>query len=115
MALKVLMLRKQQADKRKELEALRAAATAYQTREAELEKAIAEATTEEEKETVTAAVEEFETEKSTNATAQSKLDEEINDIERQIKEIEDKGPPAHDIESKKEEREAKKKMETRTK
>ena len=53
MALKALMLRKKIDDKKKELEALRASNN-FEQREAELAKAIEEATTEEEK----AAVEE---------------------------------------------------------
>ena len=51
MALKSLMLRKKIEDKKKELEAVKAAGD-FETREAELEKSIEEAETDEEKDAV---------------------------------------------------------------
>lgn len=92
MALKVLMLRKKIGEKQAALTELRKAAEGFETREAELEKSIEEAVTDEEKAIVEAAVGEFETEKSDNAAKQTGLQEEIAAAEGEIKEIEDAEP-----------------------
>lgn len=91
MALKVLMLRKRLTDKQQELDALKRAAESFSTREAELAEAIEEASTEEEKQTVETAVEAFEEEKSQNAGDQAKLSGEIETIENEIRDLEEKG------------------------
>ena len=62
MALKSLMLRKKIEDKKKELEAVKAAGD-FETREAELEKSIEEAETDEEKDAVDAEIDKLEAEK----------------------------------------------------
>ena len=63
MALKVLMLRKKISEKKEALNELRKAAESFETREAELEQAIAEAETDEQKAVVEEAVDNFEAEK----------------------------------------------------
>lgn len=92
MALRVLMLRKKLDERRAALEELRAAASSFQTREAELEQAIGEAGTDEEKETVEAAVDQFDKDRDENAVACGKLEGEIKDIEKEIEELERKAP-----------------------
>lgn len=82
MALKALMLRKKIDSKQKELDELRAAAEQLKTRETELERAIAEAETEEEKAAVEQMVGEFETDKSAN-------DQAVADAEAMVKEMTD--------------------------
>ena len=62
MALRTLMLRKKIDTRKKEYEALLAKDAEFEARNAELEKAIEEAETEEEQNTVREAVEGFETE-----------------------------------------------------
>ena len=59
MALKVLMLRKKISEKQTALTELRKAAEGFETREAELERSIEEAVTDEEKTAVEGAVGEF--------------------------------------------------------
>ena len=97
--LKALMLRKKLNDAQKQLEELRAKATAFAIREAELEQAISEASTDEEKQTVEAAIEEFEAEKTENETAMNTLSENVDALERELAETEEKQntpPPADD-------------------
>lgn len=92
MALRVLMLRKKLDERRAALEELRAAASSFQMREAELEQAIGEAGTDEEKETVEAAVDQFDKDRDENTAACGKLEGEIKDIEKEIEELERKAP-----------------------
>lgn len=96
MALKALMLKKRLDDKKKQLAALREDAEKLKTREAELEQAIADAETDEEKQTVEEAVAAFETDKADNDSKVSALEQEIADTERELAEIEQKAdtPPA---------------------
>ena len=74
MALKVLMLRKKLNDAKKALETLRAKDADFATREAELEKAIEEANTDEERAAVEEAVTAFETEKAEHETEAGNLE-----------------------------------------
>ena len=90
MALKSLMLRKKLNDAQKELEEARTKATALVTREAELEQAISEASTEEEQQTVEAAVAEFETEKAENDAEIKSLSKRVSALEKELAETEDK-------------------------
>lgn len=94
--LKALMLRKKLNDVQKQLEDARAKATAFATREAELEQAISEASTEEEQQTVEAAVEEFEAEKTENTNEINSLSERVEALEKELAETEGKQntPPA---------------------
>ena len=86
--LKALMLRKKIDSKKKELAAVVAAADELQKREAELEKDIAEAETDEEKTAVDEAITEFEKDSQANKDAQSELEKEIAGLETELAEIE---------------------------
>ena len=115
MALKILMLRSKMDRLNKELEALREKDAEFATREAELEQAVNEAATEEEEKVVADNVEQFETEKQAHDERKSALEQEINEIEGQIKEIEANAPtrgnnPAASPESKHNERGERNKM-----
>lgn len=88
MALKALMIRKKLDGKRAELEAMRAKDAEIQTREAELETAINEAETEEERNTVTEAVEAFEAEKKSHEDAKADLEREVGELENDLAEEE---------------------------
>lgn len=109
MALKILMLRSKMDRLNKELEALREKDAEFAAREAELEQAVNEAATEEEEKVVADNVEQFETEKQAHDERKSALEQEIGEIEGQIKEIEANAPtrgnnPAASPESKHNER-----------
>lgn len=90
MALHALMLRKRIDDIKKLLDENRAKAEALALREAELEQAIAESSTDEEKQTVEAAINEFENEKADNATEKEELEKQCEDLERELSETEKK-------------------------
>ena len=97
MALKALMLRKKLNDAQKALEELRAKSEDFATREAELEQAINEASTDEEKQTVEENITEFEKEKAENDEKIAGLEKECEDLERELAETEEKAntpPPA---------------------
>jgi len=94
MALKVLMLRKRLTEKQEALAQLRTAAEGFATREADLERAIDEAKTDEEKAAVEAAVEQYDKDKDENGAAAGKLEGEIADIERELGELEQPAPIA---------------------
>ena len=90
MALRALMISKNLEDAKKKLEGLRAKSEEFATREAELEQAINEASTDEEKQAVEAAVAEFEADKAENAQQIASLEKECEDLERELKETESK-------------------------
>jgi HK97 family phage major capsid protein len=90
MALRSLMAKKKLDDANKQLEALRANAEALATREAELEQAIAEASTEEEQQVVENAVAEFEAEKAENENEINTLTERVAALEAELAETEEK-------------------------
>lgn len=92
MALKILMLRSKMDRLNKELEALREKDAEFATREAELEQAVNEAATEEEEKVVAENVEQFETEKQAHDERKNAIEQEIGEIEGQIKEIEANAP-----------------------
>ena len=105
MALRALMISKNLEDAKKKLEGLRAKSEEFATREAELEQAISEASTEEEKQAVEAAVAEFEADKEENAQQIASLEKECEDLERELKETESKTstpPPAAEGRARKE-------------
>ena len=115
MALKALMLRKKIDDKKKELEALRAANN-FEQREAELEKAISEAETDEEKAAVEEEVAKFEEEKADYTAKEGALDEEVRNLEKELNDEENKQEtpaPAEPAPAPENERKADKVMETR--
>lgn len=113
MALKALMLRKQIDTKKKELSALRAKDAEFVTREAEIETAINEAETEEERNTVTEAVEAFEADKKAHADSEAELEREIGELENDLAAEERAQEVEPKKEEKKEERKEERKMETR--
>lgn len=101
MALKTIMLRRSIDKKKAELEQLRAKDQEFQTREAELEKAIDEANTPEEEEAVSQEVEAFDTDKDGHESAKAVIQAEIEDLESQLDAAERKAPEPHNIENNK--------------
>lgn len=93
MALKALMLRKKIDDKKRERENLRAKDAEFETREKELETAIGEAKTEEERQTVEESVNSFEAEKKEHKENGERLDAEIRDLEKELEEEEKESAP----------------------
>lgn len=115
MALKILMLRSKMDRLNKELETLREKDAEFATREAELEQAVNEAATEEEEKVVAENVDRFETEKQAHDERKNAIEQEIGEIEGQIKEIEANAPtrgnnPTTNPESKHNERGERNKM-----
>ena len=96
MALRAIMLRSKIDKKKSELEALRKKDAEFATREAELEKAIEEASTDEEQTAAQEEVEKFETEKAAHDAAKSGLETEISGLEDELTEVE-KDPPAEPV------------------
>ena len=90
MALKSLMYRKKLDDANKQLETLRAKSDELATREAELEQAINEASTDEEKQTVEAAITECESEKEEHDRQVADLEQQRKDLEHELAEAEKK-------------------------
>ena len=87
MALKTLMLRKKIEDKKKELEAVRASGD-FETREAEIEKAIEEAGTDEEKAAVDEEIDKLEAEKKEAEEKIEGLEKEVEELEKELAGIE---------------------------
>lgn len=92
MALKTIMLRRSIDKKKAELEQLRAKDQEFQTREAELEKAIDEANTPEEEEAVSQEVEAFDADKAGHESTKAVIQAEIEDLESQLDAVERKAP-----------------------
>lgn len=88
--LKVLMLRKRIDNLRKDLDTLRAKDAEFETRQADLEKAISEVETEEQRSAVEEMVNAFETEKRDHDEAVGKLEKEIEELEGELREEESK-------------------------
>lgn len=84
MALKALLLRKKIDDKKAALEELRAKDQDFARREAELETAIGEAETEEDKQAVEGLVNEFETEKKAHEESKAALEGEVEQLEKDL-------------------------------
>lgn len=87
MALKALMLRKRLDEAKKSLEEL-CASNNFEQREAELEQAINEAETDEEKQAVEEEVEKFEAEKKEFEEKEANLDAEVRQLESDLEETE---------------------------
>ena len=102
MALRALMLNKQIREKKKELEELRK--NGFEEREAELEKAIEEANTDEERSAVEEAIETFEAEKKSNDEAISELERSIAALEEDLAKIEEEPAEPEKIEERKDEK-----------
>ena len=116
MALRTLMLKKELDQKRKAYNELVNKDAEFEARNAELETAIEEAETEEEKTTVREAIEQYETEVAEHEKAKTDLDEEIRGLETSLDELEKaQAEPEKEItdEPAKEARKEIKTMETR--
>lgn len=94
MALKALLLRKKLDDARKALEELRAKDPEFKIREAELEAAISEAETEEDKQAVEGLVSEFEADKQAHEENKNTLASEVEKLEQDLAAEEAKQNPA---------------------
>lgn len=92
MALKALMIRRSLDGKKNQLVDLRKKDAEFQTREAELETSISEATTEEEMVAVTEAVDQFDADKKAHDEAVATLQGEIEDLEEQLRQVESNPP-----------------------
>lgn len=104
MALRALMLKKRIDDKRASLAELKK--VDFDTREADIEKAIEEASTDEERSVVDEAITQFETEKREHDEKVRELEDDIEDLEKELGEIEDeKEEPAPKAEPVKKEEE----------
>lgn len=90
MALKALMLRKKLNGKQAEMDALRAATAEFETREADLEKAIEESETDEERAVVEENIEAYENERKDHDSKIEALENEIRELEGQLTELEEK-------------------------
>lgn len=118
MALKVLMLRKKLNDKQKSLDALRMKSAEFETREADLEKSIEEAKTDEERSVVEEAINQFETEKESHTEAIGSLEREVQELEDEIKAEEEKqntAPPVDPVPAEENRNKENTNMNTRTK
>lgn len=105
MALKALMLRKQINEKNKILEQLREKDGEFQTREADLERSIEEASTEEEMTAVGEAMDQFEQDKKEHEQQKATLEKEVGDLENQLQELEKEQPaPQQQPEARKDEK-----------
>lgn len=113
MAIKALMLRKKLDDKRKLLDALREKDNEFITREAELEQAISEAATDEERSAVEESVEQFTTEQGQHEESKTALENEIAGLEAELETEEQRAAAAAAAQNKTEIRKDEVKMETR--
>lgn len=92
MALKALMLRAKIDKKNEELKALREKDAEFATREAELEKSVKEAKTDEDQELVQSEIEKFEAEKEEHENAKTTLENEVSELEKELEETESNTP-----------------------
>lgn len=99
MALRQIMLSRQIEQKKKELEALRGLDASFETREADITKAIEEAQTEDEQKAVEEEVEKFDTEKTEHDAKKNDLEREIGELETELEAFE-ADPPAERHENK---------------
>lgn len=115
MALRTLMTKKELDQKRKALEALLRKDAEMKTRNAELEAAIMEAETEEEKAFVREAIDAFEKDSAEHEAAKKDLDEEVRKLEAELDELEKETDPEPEEEKaeKPEERKKETTMNTR--
>lgn len=111
MALRVLMTKKNLDQKKNELEEIRQKKADFLVRESDLEKAIEEAFSEEEKKLVEEEIEKFETEKSELEEQEKSLDNEVSELENELADLEKEEEPQKEVQE--ESREVKRNMETR--
>jgi len=115
MALRALMAKKKLEEKRKELENQRSVMADFLVREADLEKSIEEASTDEEKAAVEEEIGKYETEKAEAEAKEKSLGEEVETLEKELADVEaeqDKEPETKEVPTK-EKREKKVIMEKR--
>ena len=119
MALRVLMLRKNLNDSKKEMEALAPRFDELRTRETEIEASIEEAMTDEERSAVEAAIAEFEGDKKALEEQKAILERKIEELEGEIAKEEEaqevSEPEPAQVTAEPEEREVKRSMVTRDK
>ena len=103
MALKQIMLSRKIEQKKEELRSLMEKDSDFQTREAEIEQAIAEAVTEEEQKAVEEEVDAFDSEKTAHEEAKDALKNEISGLEEELAayEVDPPAPERHDNKEKK--------------
>ena len=112
MALRVLMTKKRLDEKMKALEEIRSVKADLEKRELDLEKAIEEALTEEEKKVVEEEVEKFENEKAEADEKEKTLEGEVTELETELANLEEEQEkPVEEVPV--EERKVEKPMETR--
>lgn len=92
MALKALMLRRSIENKKAELAKFTAKDAEMQTREADLEKSVAEVETEEQQNVVSAEIDQFETDRAAHEKSKADLLESISALERELEELERSDP-----------------------
>lgn len=102
--LKTMMLRRDIDRKKKELEEMRAKDADFETREKELESAIDETETDEQREAVSDEVDKFDAEKTAHEQAKEGLENEIKELEAQLTETERSAPKLVTTENNKAER-----------
>ena len=112
MALKVIMMRHNLDRLNKELEAIRAKDETFMTREAELEAAINEVETDEQREAVAAEVEAFDAEKTAHEDAKADLTRQIEELETELAEEERKAPAINKAVKAEDKKERKEVMQT---
>lgn len=93
MALRTLMTKKELDQKRKALAELLKMDANFEARSAELEAAIEEAETDDEKMTVRDAIDEYEKDKADHEAAKKDLDEEVRKLEAELDELENETDP----------------------
>ena len=114
MALRVLMTKKNLDQKKNELEEIRNQKESFLTRESELEKAIEEAFSDEEKKVVEEEIEKFENEKAELEEKENTLNEEVTKLEDELANLEEKQEEEAPVEEVQEEQRGEnRKMETR--
>ena len=102
--LKTLMMRRDIDRKKKEMEELREKDAEFATREAELEQAINETETDEQRDAVTEEVDKFEADKAEHEQKKDDLNREIEELEGQLKDMERNAPKPTNTEKKAERR-----------
>lgn len=106
MALKTLKLRKNLDDTKKQLEELRGLSVDFEKREAEIEKAINEAETDDDKKVVEEEIEKFDAEKTEHNEKVAELEKRVEEIENDLRSCEEK-QETKTVEQKEERKEAK--------
>lgn len=104
MALRSLILGKNLRDKKKALEESRNKLAALETREAELEQAISEAETDEEKAAVEEEVTQYEADKAAAEKEVTDLEAEVGELEKELEDVPNEKPKEKTVEERKKEK-----------